>query len=397
MSRNFAPKSKKLIKKRPAAGSKPRIPLIVVTGYLGAGKTTLLRHLLPALRDRGLKGLLLVNEIGETSIDGALLGDSGFEQRDLLGGCVCCSLQDDLYASILDGIKTYQPQFVLLETSGLSEPESVIDAATSPGLANVVEVTDVVTVVDTPNLELQLKHSMLARRQAEFASSLVLSKLDLADKVVLAKAAAKIAELAPRVPIMHADHGVADPAEVLWRTFRFLDGKGYDEHADCDHDHGVCEVEAHAHHDHDHEDHSDCDHDHGVCHADDHGDHHDHSHDHGHHHHHHHHDHDHLGTHAGHYALNVSLPHEVDRDQLLDALNLLPETAYRVKGFARVKGSARPWIFQRVGAMPPQATAFSLDNVPTPIGMVIIGPRLTADMVNHVIQPIGGTVVATTA
>jgi len=372
--------------------------LIVVTGYLGAGKTTLMRNLMPALRERGLKGLLLVNEIGETSIDGALLGDSGMEQRDLLGGCVCCSLQDDLYASILDGIKEYQPQFVLLETSGLSEPESVIDAATAPGLANTVEVTDVVTVVDTGNLELQLKHSMLARRQAEFASTLVLSKMDIVDAETAARAETKITEIAPRVPIVYANNGKADPRDVLWRTFRFLDGKAYDEHAECDHDHGVCEVEGHDHsHDHD-----DCDHDHGVCEVEGHGheahdhaghDHHHHDHDHGPHHH----DHGHLGTHAGHYALNVSLPNEIDRDDLLDALNLLPEVAYRVKGFARVKGSARPWIFQRVGAMPPQATPFNLDSVPAPIGMVIIGPRLTAEMIEHAVAPIGGKVVARTA
>lgn len=374
-----APKTQKRVaRRRPAAGSQTkRVPLVVVTGYLGAGKTTLLHQLLPHLRGSGRKGLLLVNEIGDVSIDGALLGDSGMEQKDLLGGCVCCSLTDDLYMSIRDGLASYKPDFVLLETSGLSEPEQIVDAATSPGLAKLVEVTDVVTVVDSANLELQLRHSELSRRQIDFASSLVLSKADVADPDVLERAREKLAEYAPEVPVTLSAMGEVDVDRVLWRTDRYLSGVGYEELAhgkgECDHDHGVCNDPEHHHHDHDH------------------GHHHDHDHDHEHHHH------AHLGTHAGHYAINVELPDEVEANALLDCLNLLPETAYRVKGFARVKGQPRPWIFQRVGETAPQAMPFTLDKVFTPIGMVVIGPRLTTEMIEGVVKPIGGRVLRRTS
>src|SRR5690606_24133583 len=99
----------------------------------------------------------------------------------------------------------------------------------------------------------------------------------------------------------------------------------------------------------------------------------------------------------GHYAINVDLPEEVEANALLDCLNLLPESAYRVKGFARVKGQPRPWIFQRVGETAPQAMPFTLDKVFTPIGMVVIGPRLTTEMIEGVVKPIGGRVLRRTS
>jgi G3E family GTPase len=360
----------RIVKKKPVVAKRTRIPLIVVTGYLGAGKTTLVRRLLPALNARGLKGLLLVNEIGETSVDGALLGDSGVEQFDLLGGCVCCSLQDDLYSSIYQGVVQYKPQYILLETSGLSEPASVVDAATGPGLEKEIECTDIVTVVDAANLELQLKHGELARRQAEYASALVLNKLDFASKKQVERAHELLSEMAPRVPVWDAEQARVDPAELLVRTLHYIDGKAYESHEVCD----VCGEEGHDHEHHDHEHEA-----------------HDHGHEgHGHHHH---------GPerHAGHYALNISLPRELDKKELLAAVDALPEIAYRVKGFARVKGEPCPWIFQRVGSVPPQMAPFSLNGVPAPIGMVVIGPRLTEDMVAATVKIVGGAVVARTS
>src|SRR5688500_8357479 len=81
-----------------------RVPLLVLTGFLGAGKTTLLNALLArrAARDETGKLGVIVNELGEIGIDGALLGGNTSRQIELPGGCVCCVLGDDLDRTLVD-------------------------------------------------------------------------------------------------------------------------------------------------------------------------------------------------------------------------------------------------------------------------------------------------------
>ena len=76
---------------------------MLVTGFLGAGKTTLVNRLLARRAERGAGGKLgvIVNELGEVGIDGALL-EGGARQVELAGGCVCCVLGDDLDRTLLD-------------------------------------------------------------------------------------------------------------------------------------------------------------------------------------------------------------------------------------------------------------------------------------------------------
>ena len=102
-----------------------RVPLVVLTGFLGAGKTTLLNRLLAnrAGRNDQTKLGVIVNELGEVGIDGALLGGDATRQIELPGGCVCCVLGDELDKTVIDLVRANPSlEAIVLETTGVAEP-----------------------------------------------------------------------------------------------------------------------------------------------------------------------------------------------------------------------------------------------------------------------------------
>lgn len=99
--------------------------LIVLTGFLGSGKTTAMLALARELHAGGAKVALLVNEIGEIGIDGALLRRLGANVWELAGGCVCCTLTAELTETLDEIRRSFAPDFMLLEPSGASQPETI--------------------------------------------------------------------------------------------------------------------------------------------------------------------------------------------------------------------------------------------------------------------------------
>ncbi len=136
-----------------AAG--PRFFLTILGGFLGAGKTTWLRHHLHSgvFRD----AIVIVNEAASASVDHVLLG-SGNRIHVLAGGCACCEGREELLrllrklsASICAG-ETSEIQRVVLETSGLADPQSIVAAiASDQELSRFMEVTEIVVIVEADN------------------------------------------------------------------------------------------------------------------------------------------------------------------------------------------------------------------------------------------------------
>jgi G3E family GTPase len=158
------------------------VPVVLLTGFLGSGKTTLLNKLLAHRRERAAgpgKLAVLVNELGSIGIDGSLLPPGAARQVELAGGCICCSLDENLSASLialLDG----EPEVaqVVIETTGVAEPLPIIWTLTTGALAERVRLAAVVTVVDALEHE---RHRPLAHAvdaQVEHADILVVSKRD---------------------------------------------------------------------------------------------------------------------------------------------------------------------------------------------------------------------------
>ena len=118
--------------------SEKEIPVLLLTGYLGSGKTTLLNRILS--NRRGIKFAVIVNDIGEVNIDATLIQKGGVvgkkDQGDLVAlqnGCICCTLKMDLVEQIRDIISTGRFDYIVIEASGICEPEPIAQTICSMG------------------------------------------------------------------------------------------------------------------------------------------------------------------------------------------------------------------------------------------------------------------------
>jgi G3E family GTPase len=176
------------------ADSGPAGPLdfIVLTGFLGSGKTTLLRDFLAM--PEAAETAVIVNEVGEIGLDGAILAESagGLRMAMLANGCVCCALGSDLadtVAQLVDSRATPLRRIVL-ETSGLSKPGPILR-----GLASLAALRLRVSVVATFDCQRSADVAGFEEAAAQWAGAqaLVLTKRDLAspEQVTTARAMAR--------------------------------------------------------------------------------------------------------------------------------------------------------------------------------------------------------------
>ena len=293
----------------------------IVSGFLGAGKTTLIKKLLnEALKDS--KVVLIENEFGEIGIDGGFLKDAGIEIKEMNSGCICCSLVGDFGTSLKEVMKTYQPERILIEPSGVGKLSDVMKAVQDVIDEHEVVLNSAVAVVDASKCKMYIKNfGEFFINQIEHAGTIILSRTGNISEDKLKKAVELIREHNTKATIITTPwdeldgkdilatiEGAADlEAELMAELKEQREHEHEHEHHHHDHDGECC----HHDHDHHHEDEEEHDHEHhhhdhdGECCHHDHDHHHEdeEEHDHEHHHHDHegeccHHDHDHHHEHG---------------------------------------------------------------------------------------------------
>lgn len=243
------------------------VPVVLLTGFLGSGKTTLLSRALQRIDRRGV--VVVVNELGEVGLDHHLLRLVAEDVVVLPGGCVCCSIRNDLVTT-LDELHDAMargaiPEItrVVLETTGIADPAPLL--ATLAGEARErgrFHLSALVTTVDTVAGAATLARHAEARLQVALADRIALTKCD--DPAAQpAELEGILAELAPGVPRIRSCHGevpvetLLDPAirEIdsyvrIWlgREGERADAHHGHAHGDHAHPHGVdriaCTIEA---------------------------------------------------------------------------------------------------------------------------------------------------------
>ena len=150
----------------------------IFSGFLGAGKTTLIKKLLTEAY-KGEQVVLIENEFGEIGIDGGFLKEAGIEIREMNSGCICCSLVGDFGEALKEVIKTYHPDRIIIEPSGVGKLSDVIKAVQK--VENEVDITlnSFTTVVDVTKCKMYMKNfGEFFSNQIEYAGTVILSRTD---------------------------------------------------------------------------------------------------------------------------------------------------------------------------------------------------------------------------
>lgn len=150
--------------------------LDVISGFLGAGKTTFLNKLLPQL---GEKVVVIENEYGDVAVDGSLLEDD-LPVKEIMAGCICCSLVLDFKSAIKELAAKYHPDRIIIEPSGVSCLSDVLRACES--VADEVEgglaINRLITIVDASGFADYIEgFGMFYGNQIENANIILLSHM----------------------------------------------------------------------------------------------------------------------------------------------------------------------------------------------------------------------------
>jgi G3E family GTPase len=317
------------------------LPLLLLTGFLGSGKTTMLGHWLTHTDVPLKRTAVIINDFGSVNVDAALLARRQLELRSITGGCVCCQSFEDLVAQVRALADNPDFDLVWIETSGLADPEEVLDHLSAPELHDRTVIRRMILVVDGSDFPCSWRGRAVQEEQIRYADLILLNKTDRLDDAARQRVEISLRRINPSARIVATRHGEVAPSLLS--------------------EAGTSAAAAQAH-------------------ADSHD-----NHDHGHHHH------DDDLPHAA-STLFLPLAAPVEWDAFQRFLGSLPTSVFRAKGFVRLADSpGQLHTFQQVRDQS-ELLLLPLENgADLTTGLVFIGPHLDEKQIRALAEGLAPT------
>lgn len=285
--------------------------IYILAGFLGSGKTTLLKRLLEDEKKLGRKVAVLMNELGNISIDSHSV-DEGVPLRELLDGCICCTISDKLEAQIQGLLIEEKPEVIYIEATGAAHPVEVLDAVLSPLFADRLDVKGIISLVDgkrwSTRKELSPQLQQLLIEQVRHGDMVILNKCDMLTEAEQAKLTLEIQGVNEKALSI-----LTTNAKVAMKEIRNLTGGRKGE-----------KLGSHVQHD----------------------------------------------LHLATFVYQFTKP--IRQTEFEDFLRALPNTVYRIKGYIKFDHSRLPYLFQFSYGMP----LYMQENMNFPLNLVFIGEKM---------------------
>jgi len=217
------------------------IPVTILTGFLGAGKTTLLNQLIQQHPDQ--RFAIIENEFGDIGIDNELVLDTEDGLFEMSNGCICCTLNEELVATLSKLIQSHKPfDHLIIETTGMAEPDGVAAPfVTDPSIQEYFQLNAMICLVDVEQVEDMLAERPEVNKQIAYADHIILNKKSTVHEDYLRSIQKKLTSINP-----FADFTATDYAKVEADLLRL---NAYDKREVA---RKITQVADHGHHHHDH-------------------------------------------------------------------------------------------------------------------------------------------------
>lgn len=185
---------------------RPKIPVIIVTGFLGAGKTTFINQLLS--QNKSLKIGLIENEFGDVSIDTRLISGRRPESIiELNNGCICCTIFNEFSMTLQELVKKHKHlELLIIETTGIADPGPIIEPFfEDTDLKRIFELKGTICLVDSIHFQ---EHILSPEQQKQIILSdmIILNKVSQAEPQKLTDIRKRIAALNKTVILIETDY-----------------------------------------------------------------------------------------------------------------------------------------------------------------------------------------------
>ena len=179
--------------------------LYLITGFLGAGKTTFLKRFIRMFRDSRMH--IIVNEFGKEGIDGELMRSLGIALDEINNGSIFCSCRLDKFEEVLQKTLARDPDVIIVEASGLSDPTNVKKILNQRDKFGEVEYRGCICLADAKQFLKVYDTAAVVKKQLNVSDLVLLNKVDLAEKEQVLKVRGTLRGQRPDLPVYETSFG----------------------------------------------------------------------------------------------------------------------------------------------------------------------------------------------